>query len=132
VLPPGHRRPTRRWELPPIQLHRPLPLAHRPHQHLHDRGVATTRWIRPVPLPRLRPGPASRRPAGIDGPGRGLRRQRRHGVLLQPAPKNVLNRRRWTTHDQLRLAIVTWIERTYHRRRRQDALGRLTPYEFET
>ena len=49
--------------------------------------------------------------------------------LLQ---KNVLNRRRWTTRDQLRLAIVTWIERTYHRRRRQDALGRLTPIEFET
>jgi putative transposase len=49
--------------------------------------------------------------------------------LLQ---KNVLNRRRWTTRDQLRLAIVIWIERTYHRRRRQDALGRLTPIEFET
>jgi hypothetical protein len=28
-------------------------------------------------------------------------------------------------------AIVTWIERTYHRRRRQSALGRLTPVEFE-
>ena len=26
----------------------------------------------------------------------------------------------------------TWIERTYHRRRRQDALGRLTPIEYET
>lgn len=49
--------------------------------------------------------------------------------LLQ---KNVLNRRRWQTREQLRLAIVTWIERTYHRRRRQDALGRLTPIEFET
>jgi putative transposase len=49
--------------------------------------------------------------------------------LLQ---KNVLNRRRWTTRDQLRLAIVIWIERTYHRRRRQDALGRLTPIEFGT
>jgi transposase InsO family protein len=49
--------------------------------------------------------------------------------LLQ---KNVLNRRRWDTRDQLRIAIVTWIERTYHRRRRQDALGRLTPVEFET
>jgi len=33
---------------------------------------------------------------------------------------------------QLRLAIITWIERTYHRRRRQDRLGRLTPIEFET
>ncbi|WP_169745943.1 IS3 family transposase [Actinocatenispora sera] len=50
-------------------------------------------------------------------------------ALLQ---KNVLNRRRWTTRHQLRLAIVTWIEATYHRRRRQARLGRLTPIEFET
>ena len=49
--------------------------------------------------------------------------------LLQ---KNVLNVRRWDTRDQLRLAIVTWTERTYHRRRRQDRLGRLTPIEYET
>ena len=44
--------------------------------------------------------------------------------LLQ---KNVLDRQRWQTRDQLRLAIIIWIERTYHRRRRQDGLGRLTP-----
>jgi putative transposase len=49
--------------------------------------------------------------------------------LLQ---KNVLDRRRWATREQLRLAIVVWIERTYHRRRRQDTLGRMTPIEFET
>lgn len=49
--------------------------------------------------------------------------------LLQ---KNVLDRKRWATREELRLAIVTWIERTYHRRRRQAALGRLTPIEFET
>jgi putative transposase len=49
--------------------------------------------------------------------------------LLQ---KNVLNRQRWTNREQLRLAIVVWIEKTYHRRRRQDALGRMTPIEFET
>ncbi len=49
--------------------------------------------------------------------------------LLQ---ENVLNRRRWTTKEQLRLAIITWIENTYHRRRRQDTLGRITPIEFET
>ena len=48
--------------------------------------------------------------------------------LLQ---KNVLNRRSWATRNELRIAIVTWIERTYHRRRRQAALGRLTPIEFE-
>jgi transposase InsO family protein len=48
--------------------------------------------------------------------------------LLQ---KNVLNRQPWPTREDLRIRIVTWIERTYHRRRRQDALGRLTPVEFE-
>ncbi len=48
--------------------------------------------------------------------------------LLQ---KNVLDRRRWDTQEELRIAIVTWIERTYHRRRRQVGLGRLTPIEFE-
>jgi transposase InsO family protein len=49
--------------------------------------------------------------------------------LLQ---KNVLNRRSWATREELRIAIVTWIERTYHRRRRQARLGRLTSIEFET
>ncbi|MFV8245055.1 IS3 family transposase [Mycolicibacterium peregrinum] len=49
-------------------------------------------------------------------------------ALLQ---KNVLDRRRWSTREELRIAIVTWIERTYHRRRRQTGLGRLTPIEFE-
>lgn len=46
--------------------------------------------------------------------------------------KNVLNRQRWATRDELRLAIIIWIERTYHRRRRQRRLGKLTPIEFET
>jgi transposase InsO family protein len=49
-------------------------------------------------------------------------------ALLQ---NNVLNRRTWSTREELRTAIVTWIERTYHRRRRQTALGRLTPTEYE-
>ena len=48
--------------------------------------------------------------------------------LLQ---KNVLDRRTWATRQELRIAIVTWIERTYHRRRRQAGLGRLTPIEYE-
>ena len=50
-------------------------------------------------------------------------------ALLQ---KNVLNRKRWRTREELRIAIITWIERTYHRRRRQARLGRLTPIEYET
>ncbi len=49
--------------------------------------------------------------------------------LLQ---KNVLNSRSWATREELHLGIVHWIERTYHRRRRQRALGRLTPIEYET
>jgi transposase InsO family protein len=60
-----------------------------------------------------------------------LRRQRRNGVVFLPAAKNVLNRRSWTTRQQLRLAIITWIENTYDRRRPQHTLGRLTPIEFE-
>jgi transposase InsO family protein len=46
--------------------------------------------------------------------------------------KNVLNRQRWETREELRLAIITWIEKTYHRKRRQRRLGKLTPIEFET
>ncbi len=49
-------------------------------------------------------------------------------ALLQ---KNVLDTRRWKTREELRLAIVNWIEGTYHRRRRQRSLGKLTPIEFE-
>lgn len=48
--------------------------------------------------------------------------------LLQ---KNVLDARRWEPREELRLAIVTWIETKYNRRRRQRALGKLTPVEFE-
>ena len=33
--------------------------------------------------------------------------------LLQ---KSVLDRRPWATREELRIAIVAWIERTYHRR----------------
>jgi len=49
--------------------------------------------------------------------------------LLQ---KNVLDRRSWTSRDELRIEIVTWIERTYHRRRRQTGLGKSTSIECET
>jgi hypothetical protein len=48
--------------------------------------------------------------------------------LLQ---KNVLDRQRWETRDDLRYAIIYWVEHTYNRRRRQRRLGRLTPVEFE-
>ena len=49
-------------------------------------------------------------------------------ALLQ---KNVLDRQRWDTRSELRYAVVTWIEHTYNRRRRQRRLGKLTPVEYE-
>lgn len=44
---------------------------------------------------------------------------------------NVLNQRVWRTQQDLRLAIVVWIERKYHRQRPQDSLDGLTPIEYE-
>ena len=38
----------------------------------------------------------------------------------------------WVIRQGLRVAVVTWMERTYHRRRGQARLWRLTPIEFET
>jgi putative transposase len=49
-------------------------------------------------------------------------------ALLQ---KNVLDRRRWRSRDELHGAIVFWVEHTYNRRRRQRGLGKLTPVEYE-
>ncbi len=46
--------------------------------------------------------------------------------------KNVFNTRHWATRHELRIATVVWIERTYHHRRRQARLGRLTPTQYET
>jgi putative transposase len=50
-------------------------------------------------------------------------------ALLQ---NNVLDRQRRATREDLRLAIITWIERSNHRRRRQRRPGRLTPIEHQT
>ncbi len=49
-------------------------------------------------------------------------------ALLQ---QNVLDRRRWRTRDELHNAVVFWIDHTFNRRRRQRALGKLTPVEYE-
>ena len=45
-------------------------------------------------------------------------------ALLQ---KNVLDRQRWTTRQELRLAILAWTEGNYQRKRRQRRLDKLTP-----
>ncbi len=58
--------------------------------------------------------------------------------LIPPRPtfavdmqKNVFARRRWRTRNELTYEVVVWIEHTYNRRRRQRALGKLTPVGFE-
>lgn len=45
--------------------------------------------------------------------------------------QTLLDREVWATRQQLRMKIVTWIEKTYHRRRKQQELGRMTPVQFE-
>jgi transposase InsO family protein len=56
--------------------------------------------------------------------------QRCHESFFSLRQKNVLDTRRWDSREDLRLAIVIWIETKYNRRR-QRALGKLTPVEFE-
>ncbi len=38
---------------------------------------------------------------------------------------------KWQSQEELRAAIVYWIEGTYHRRRRKRSLGKMTPVEYE-
>ena len=66
--------------------------------------------------------------AGSVRPGDNAARERFLGLLQH----NVLNQRQWATREEPRIAIVTWIQWTYHRRRRQQRLGTLTPIEDET
>lgn len=46
--------------------------------------------------------------------------------------KNVLDRKSCTSRRELSAANTHWIERTYHCKRRQLKLGKLTPNEYET
>ncbi len=43
---------------------------------------------------------------------------------------NVLDRQHWKTSDDLRYAIIQWLEHTFNRRR-QRRLGNLTPVELK-
>lgn len=49
-------------------------------------------------------------------------------ALLQ---NNVLGRRRWDSRDEFRIEIVTWMEPTYHRRRRRRLTRPLTPASWK-
>jgi len=58
----------------------------------------------------------------MDGPPPG------HALARRPRRQGTKGKRA----RDVPLAIVSWIENVYHRRRRQDTLDRLTPIEFET
>ena len=54
------------------------------------------------------------------------------GVVSYGMVRDYVSSGRHEIREELRIGIITWIERTYHRRRRQARLGRLTPIEHET
>lgn len=60
-----------------------------------------------------------------------LHSDRRVSISRSEGPAGAHASRR-ATRDDLRIAVITSIERTYHRRRRQAALDRMTPIEYET
>ena len=72
-----------------------------------------------VPFRQVRAGTSLDRPRRLHGTHRHVRRQRRDGVVLRPRPAERPRPRRWRSREELRLAVVIWIERTYHRRRRR-------------
>ena len=97
-------------------------------QIAEDFGISETclqNWLRKSEIEAAaRPGTT----AAESAEPRDLRKRNR--VLEQE--NEVLDRKVWATREELRIAIVTWIEKTYHRRRRQDRLRRLTPIQIET
>ena len=48
--------------------------------------------------------------------------------LLQ---NNILDSKKWESQEELRIAIVQWIEGIYHRRRGKRSLGKMTPVAYE-
>ncbi len=77
-------------------------------------------------------GPCSREPdSPVDGSGRAAGDNAAMESFFWLLQKNVFDRRRWRTRCELTYEVIVWIEHTYNRRRRQRALGKLTPVEFE-
>jgi putative transposase len=112
VLPPGHRRPSRRGNLTPIatnlQLSLPVPVAHLRKIEVLRRPVESAQFRSRKFVHALAPydmvGSMGRVGAAGDNAA-----MESFFSLLQ---KNILDRRRWDTREELRIAIVTWIERT--------------------
>ncbi|CAM5295736.1 hypothetical protein SDIAM26S_00922 [Streptomyces diastaticus subsp. diastaticus] len=123
-------------------------LLHRLEDEVQPRGVRTgirrrpprpgRRMHRPlrsrisIPRKEVRGRSRTSQPCRLDGQSRSAGDNAAMENFFALLQKNVLDRRSWRTRNELRIAIVTWIERTYHRRRRRIRLGRLAPVEYET
>ena len=64
--------------------------------------------------------------------GSALPEQRVNGIVSLAASKNVLDTRTWDTRDQLRHAIVYWIEAKYNRGPTPTRSRQAHPVEYET
>ena len=69
---------------------------------------------------------------GYQGPRPRDRRQRWHGIVLQPAAEEHRDRQVWANRDDLWIAVFIWIERIHDRCRSQVSLGRLPPIQSDT
>jgi hypothetical protein len=72
----------------------------------------TAPYTQAISEPEVRSCHPPARHGRLHGPRRRSRRQRRLESFFSLLQKNILNRRTWTTREQLRIAIVTWIEKT--------------------
>jgi putative transposase len=84
-----------------------------------------------TPIPGLSGRAQGQPPHRVDWPGDFGGRQRAMESFFSLLQSNVLDQRRSRSRGGLSFEIVTWIERTYNRRRRQRGFGNLTPVEFE-
>ena len=80
-----------------------------------------------VPGEEGAPPPQAPRPGRIDGASLRAGDNASMESFFALLQKNGLNTRRWDSREELRLAIVTWIEMKYNRRCRQRALGKHDP-----
>jgi hypothetical protein len=103
-------------------------------------GEVTTQGITPrcteIAIPQtkncaLRQTLSAGRRSPLDGFGRRRLRQRDGRELLHTLECELLDRRRFKTHAEARMAVFEFIEGFYNPRRRHSSLGYLSPITFE-
>ena len=88
--------------------------AQRPRPAGFGRHGRALRPRQPAPLPRLPAHAAPYAAPRLDAPVGTCGDNAAVESFFSLLQKNVLNRQRWQTREELRLAIVVWMQRTYH------------------